>query len=105
MHIQVLSGFISEIFNISGQHWLLPSPSSGFTLDAMLASNTNENCFRNSIFVPSLFGGISRTKKVPNFFFLLILVGYHDIYIYIYIYIYEPCDQKKLWIYRMYFNS
>ncbi len=61
MHIRVLYGFISEIFDISGQHWLLPSPyrmqtSSGFTPDAMLASNTNENCFRNSLFVPSLFG-------------------------------------------------
>jgi hypothetical protein len=26
MHIRVLSGFISIIFNISGQHWFLPTP-------------------------------------------------------------------------------
>jgi hypothetical protein len=25
MHIRVLSGFISRIFNISGQHWFLPT--------------------------------------------------------------------------------
>jgi hypothetical protein len=67
MDIRVLSGFISKIFDISGQHWLLPSPyrmetSSGFILDAVLASNTNENCFRNSLFVPSLFGGVSKAR-------------------------------------------
>ncbi len=47
------------------------------------------------------FRGHFKNKKVPNFFFLLIFGGY----IYIYIYIYEPCDWKKLWSYRMYFNS
>jgi hypothetical protein len=70
MHIRILSGFISENFNISGQHWLQPSPytmqtSSGFTLDAMLASNTNENCFRNSLFLFLHFLGVCQKLECP----------------------------------------